>query len=618
MKKKKRGFDKKKIVKIVIAIALLVIILLLVWFLYLYPNRVFKDNEELLRKAGERYFSINRTSLPSEEGRVVSVSLNTLIRQDYLEGLYEPYNNKICDMDESNVKVVLNNDGDYQYYTYLKCGKYESDVDHEGPVITLNGDTTIRLNRGEEYTEQGVKSVRDDTDGNLNVDDVKIRGEINTDVVGTYEIVYTINDSLNNVGSITRKVIVEESLSNVVKSATSNSNNYYKGNALNNYVMFNNMLFRIIKVNSDNTVTIASDELLASVDYSNDGRFAGSSLDSWLNDYFYNLLEKKYQDLIVSSRWCDDVVSNENYMITECSRTSAKRNVGILSIQDYNNTLEGNDFMAISFLDNPGLTWYANMGSDNNPWTITSLYDYPLKAEPMNKEYLFNVRPAITLKKNTKILSGDGSENNPYILVENNSAKRNTLVNTRQVGEYIRYSGYTFRIAGITDDNTTEIIMTGVLNNNGEEVQIGYENSGAKVYNPNKEGNIGYQVINNMTRYISTDLFAKTKIEVPIYNNRVTYKGKHDTKTYNNIVTIPSTFDIFSSKGDNTSSGGYWLIDSSKADNVKTFMFPAGTIDYDSVLDSAISGVKIKAYLKDVVFITGGNGSITDPYTIDD
>ena len=272
MKKKKRGFDKKKIVKIVIAVALLVIILLLVWFLYLYPNRVFKDNEELLRKAGERYFSINRTSLPSEEGRVVSVSLNTLIRQDYLEGLYEPYNNKICDMDESNVKVVLNNDGDYQYYTYLKCGKYESDVDHEGPVITLNGDTTIRLNRGEEYTEQGVKSVRDDTDGNLNVDDVKIRGEINTDVVGTYEIVYTINDSLNNVGSITRKVIVEESLSNVVKSATSNSNNYYKGNALNNYVVFNNMLFRIIKVNSDNTVTIASDELLASVDYSNDGR----------------------------------------------------------------------------------------------------------------------------------------------------------------------------------------------------------------------------------------------------------------------------------------------------------------------------------------------------------
>ena len=326
----------------------------------------------------------------------------------------------------------------------------------------------------------------------------------------------------------------------------------------------------------------------------------------------------KYQDLIVSSRWCDDVVNNDDYMTIECNRTSAKRNVGILSIQDYNNTLEGTGFAAASFLDNPGLTWYANMGSDNNPWTITSLYDYPLKAEPMNKEYLFNVRPAVTLKKNTKILSGDGSENNPYILVENNSAKRNTLVNTRQVGEYIRYSGYTFRIAGITDDNTTEIIMTGVLNNNGEEVQIGYENSGAKVYNPNKEGNIGYQVINNMTRYISTDLFAKTKIEVPIYNNRVTYKGKHDTKTYNNIVTIPSTFDIFSSKGDNTSSGGYWLIDSSKADNVKTFMFPAGTIDYDSVLDSAISGVKIKAYLKDVVFITGGNGSITDPYTIDD
>ena len=604
--------NKKKIIRIVVVVLVVLLVLAILYFAFYYPNKVFKDNEKKFIAAGERYYQINKNYLPNQEGRVLTVNLGTLIKEDYLDDIYIPYSKKVCDLNESTVKAIKK-DGEFQYYTYLKCGNYESSTDHEGPVITLNGDSTINLNKGDEYKEPGVKSVVDDTDGNLNVDDVTIKGEVDTNTVGTYEITYSASDSLNNKSEVTRKVVVEESLSNVVREATSDTNGYYKGDALNNYVMFNNMTFRIVKINSNNTVTIASDEVLANVDYTNDGRFADSSLDSWLNDYFYNLLESKYKKLITSSKWCDDVLNADNYMATECSRSSAKRNVGILSIQDYNNTLADD----ISFLDFGGIVWYANLDSNNNPWTMTDLYDYPLKSEPMNQEYLFNVRPAVTLKKNTKVLSGDGSEADPYILVENDSARRNTLINERQIGEYINYSGYTWRIAGINDD-TTEIIMTGVVTNDDVELQIGYNNSGAKVYNPNKKGNIGYQVINEMTKYVSTDLFTKTKVEVPIYNNKVTYKGKKDTKTYNNIVTIPSVFDIFTAKGDNSSDGGYWYIDSSKEDGVKTVMYPAGTVTYTTVTDDRTEGVKIKAYLKSDVFITDGDGSLEHPYTISD
>lgn len=604
--------NKKKIIRIVVVVLVVLLVLAILYFAFYYPNKVFKDNEKKFIAAGERYYQINKNYLPNQEGRVLTVNLGTLIKEDYLDDIYIPYSKKVCDLNESTVKAIKK-DGEFQYYTYLKCGNYESSTDHEGPVITLNGDSTINLNRGDEYKEPGVKSVVDDTDGNLNVDDVTIKGEVDTNTVGTYEITYSASDSLNNKSEVTRKVVVEESLSNVVREATSDTNGYYKGDVLNNYVMFNNMTFRIVKINSNDTVTIASDEVLANVDYTNDGRFADSSLDSWLNDYFYNLLESKYKKLITSSKWCDDVLNADNYVATECSRSSAKRNVGILSIQDYNNTLADD----ISFLDFGGIVWYANLDSNNNPWTMTDLYDYPLKSEPMNQEYLFNVRPAVTLKKNTKVLSGDGSEADPYILVENDSARRNTLINERQIGEYINYSGYTWRIAGINDD-TTEIIMTGVVTNDEVELQIGYNNSGAKVYNPNKKGNIGYQVINEMTKYVSTDLFTKTKVEVPIYNNKVTYKGKKDTKTYNNIVTIPSVFDIFTAKGDNSSDGGYWYIDSSKEDGVKTVMYPAGTVTYTTVTDDRTEGVKIKAYLKSDVFITDGDGSLEHPYTISD
>ena len=604
---------KKKIIRIVVIALIIVAILLLVWFLFIYPRVVFRENESKLAAAGERYYQINRSYLPSEKGRVVSVSLNTLVKQEYLDGLYTAYG-KLCDLNESNVKVV--NDGeDNKYYTYLKCGNMESDVDHEGPVITLKGETKETVSRGSIYEDPGIESVVDDTDGKIDISKVSVKGEVDTANVGNYEITYTVNDSLNNKTTVTRTVVVEERLSSIVKEATKDTNNYYKGFRDDNYIMFNNMLFRIVKINDNDTIMAVSEESLASVDYTNDGRFANSSLDKWLNDYFYNLLEDKYKDLIVSTKWCDDVVNKDDYMTTECTRTSAKRNIGIMSIQDYNNTLQDGN----SFYDSRALSWFSNIGEDNNPWTFTSMYDYPLKTEPMNQEYLFNVRPTITLKKNTKVLSGDGSSGNPYILVENNTARKNSDLNKRQIGEYITYEGYTYRISNLNNNGTTEVIMTGVIKNGDNELNIGYNNgSGKKVYNSKQEGNIGYQVINDLTKYISTDLFEKTKVEVPIYNGRVTYQGKKNIKEYNDIISIPSTFDIFSAKGLNSGNGGYWLIDSSNEENIKTMVYPIGTVSYTPITDDTTAGVKVKATFKKDVIITDGSGTLSDPYEVRD
>ena len=148
---------------------------------------------------------------------------------------------------------------------------------------------------------------------------------------------------------------------------------------------------------------------------------------------------------------------------------------------------------------------------------------------------------------------------------------------------------------------------------------IGYQNSQkTKVYNPNQEGNIGYQIKNNMTSYIDTSLFTSKKITVPIYNNKVTYKGKHDEKKYNLLITIPSTFDIFSAKGALSRDGGYWLIESSKNEDIKTVVRSLGTVTYSNVYEGITAGVKVKAYLNKNVYITNGDGTESNPYRIDD
>ena len=52
------------------------------------------------------------------------------------------------------------------------------------------------------------------------------------------------------------------------------------------------MIFRIVRVNKDNTVTIVSDSPLANIDYNaSNGRFEDSNMDEWLNKYFYNLFK---------------------------------------------------------------------------------------------------------------------------------------------------------------------------------------------------------------------------------------------------------------------------------------------------------------------------------------
>ena len=609
---KKKGIDKKKIIKIVIVVVVIIVLALLLWFLYFYPNKVFRENERLLEEAGKRYYEINSTRLPNEEGRVISVSLNTLVKQKYLDGLYEAYGNKLCDLNESNVKAV-NKDGDYTYYTYLKCGKRESSVDHEGPVITLNGSKNMTVSRGDKFNDPGVKSVVDNVDGNMDKSSVSIKGEVDTSKVGVYEITYTISDSLANKTEVTRKVSVEESLASTVKSNTKNG--YYVGNVDNNYIYFNNMLFRIVRVNDDNSVLIVSNDALANVDYTNDGRFTDSALDKWLNDYFYNLLEPSYQDLIKSSSWCDDVISSDNITTTECSRQTDKRGVGILSLQDYNLSYDG----VSSYLDKSNFSWYANLAEDNKAWAITSTDSYPNTIYSSESTNLLNVVPALNLKASTTILEGDGTYTDPYVVVKRDAARRSSELNKRQVGEYVSYSGYLFRISNILDDGTTEVIMDSVLKSNNQQVDIGYTNGNKqKVYNPNQEGNIGYKIKNDMTRYINTDLFVSKKISVPIYNKNITYQGKKDTKKYKLLITIPSTFDIFSAKSSTANDSGYWLRDSSKQDNTKAVVRSLGTLTYSNASDNLQAGVKVLAYFDKDVIIESGKGTYLDPYTLID
>lgn len=76
------------------------------------------------------------------------------------------------------------------------------------PLITLKGVNPINLNRGDTFTEPGATAM-DDLDGNL-TNAINTVSNVNTKVVGTYTITYSVSDSDGNSALLTRSVIVDK------------------------------------------------------------------------------------------------------------------------------------------------------------------------------------------------------------------------------------------------------------------------------------------------------------------------------------------------------------------------------------------------------------------------
>lgn len=590
--------DKQKLKKTIILAVIVLVVLYILWDLFLYPHHAFRRNEKILSEAGKRYFEINSRNLPTEVGRVSTVSLETLIKQKYLDEL--KIKNNLCDIRKSNVKMKNESSGQ-SYYTYLKCDNRQSNIDHTGPYIKLNGSKKMTVSVGEEFKDPGIFNVRDDKDGDLNIKDVYIKGTVNTNKIGTYEITYTASDSLENETTVTRTVEVIKKLSSTVKKATKDTNNYYKGILVDNYISINNIIFRIVRVNKDDTVTVVSDSPLANIDYNaSNGRFDDSNMDEWLNKYFYNLLNNKTKKLIVENKWCDDIITDETIAKSTCDRYSSNKKVGILSIEDYNNTL---DEYKNTYLDSMARTWYNNFTNNKNVWSIKSNSKADYK-----DNILLNIRPALTISKEAKIISGSGEESDPFIIGTETKAIRDMKVNKLDIGTVISYSGYDWYVAGKEDDGTTKLIMKNVLYaKDTGAVLISYDtNSDVKIYNPKEQGNIAYQITNNVSKYVDLSYSVNKKIDVPIYKNTVTYKGTHETKTYRTRLSIPSVFEIFSA---DTSQLGvpYWLIDGSKEKENKTMIDRDGTTPFYYRKSGVVAGVKAKIYIDKNSYINSDN-----------
>ncbi len=591
-----------------------IVLLGLVYYFVIDVLLTFMQNEKTMLEAAEKYYATNSREL-KEEG-VSTVSLQTLYDDLWIEtALYEPHTTKLCSADNSWVKVRKENE-EYKYYVYLECGGLKSGTDHQGPVITLNGDEFITIKQDEAYEEQGVKSVVDNVDGKLKAEDVTISGTVDITKVGTYEVRYRIKDSLDNETVVTRTVNVSKSLSSII-TETTNGTNYYQGLSDANYVLFSGNLFQIISMN-DETIKLISAEPISYIDYtSKNNSFEGSSIEKWLNEYYYESLNEKSKEYIVPSKYCIDTIDMNNPTSKECTNyTTEKYNVGLVSVDEFNKSLDPNGYD--TYLQNSTFSWMSNFSTDNKALfnSIFFHYDDGNNYEEAHPVQLIGIRPVITIKNDVFVINGNGTSGAPYKLQDYEYGNSGESLSNRLVGEYLEYSDYLFRIKEVNKDGTVNIVQQDVIKTNDEQVMVSYNNQDkAKVYNPNENGNIGYIIDNNTNNYISTDLLIEKEYSVKIYESDASYEGG-ETKKYKTMFIAPSMFELYSVQNTNVLDAEYWLRESSTEALKKYVVVYEGNTLNLPLEDDFETGIKVETTLQSNIKIVEGNGTIVDPYKI--
>lgn len=102
-------------------------------------------------------------------------------------------------------EIHYNVDGRWQTFTVTRTVIVE---DQTAPVITLNGDASVTVDRIEDYQEQGA-SVLDNCDGDITAG-LKEKVEQVNDY--TYQVAYEASDAAGNTGTAMRQVVIRDAV----------------------------------------------------------------------------------------------------------------------------------------------------------------------------------------------------------------------------------------------------------------------------------------------------------------------------------------------------------------------------------------------------------------------
>ena len=398
----------------------------------------------------------------------------------------------------------------------------------------------------------------------------------------------------------------------------------------NNYIWYSGKLWRAVSINNETkTVKLVTQWNISAIPYnaSSNTAFAGSYMEEWLNDttvdgFLGNL--RDYENFIVTdATWDATLDATSLGSITRPNGTTTVTDaVGLLNMYEYQSSYTGTTY-SNGYLNN-GLWWWTL-----TPYSSSNVRDVGSYGNANNNASIHasGVRPSINLKSSVKIVDGDGTIDNPYRLNgDNDTNLSGTLLSSRYSGEYIRFGNdenNLYRIVSHETKGLTKITSAEPLKSSGTFITSAFGS------------NTSFSSSNTIGAFLNGDYltnYVDSSYSSMIEDNTTWYLGTVGSGTSYKLAKYTDTNMSGYAKSTNAKVGllrlgelmagqfgrygnntDYWTLTPYSASNVRDVYYNGFASNYTS---PNAYGVRPSINLKSNVVITGGDGTINNPFTL--
>ena len=316
-----------------------------------------------------------------------------------------------------------------------KAKKYFSINEEELP----KSDTTITLSLGNLVSKGIIKELDKVLDSNVNCSGNLIIENNNGYYMYSPKLSCTNNGENYNTENL-KDILLEKVVTSGNGLHNTGTEYYFKGDNVDNYILFDGLRWRITKINLDGSIRLIEDNKRTSVVW--DNRYNSEKLsNTGINNYVYNGLNSRMKDYLDEIYESENVLSNDGKGfikkttlcigkrdgeeidktgVKECSETLENQYLGLLQVNEFLiASLDPGCQNTLSFACG-NYNYLANFA--NSYWSITSssennhkVYKFSSSVSDTTASNTAMARLVINISDNTNV-SGSGTLEDPYVV----------------------------------------------------------------------------------------------------------------------------------------------------------------------------------------------------------
>ena len=372
---------------------------------------------------------------------------------------------------------------------------------------------------------------------------------------------------------------------------------YFRGHVENNYVWYANRMFRVLRINEDNSVKMVSNDLVASFMWGDTPNYDQSNVRLWLTK-----TDQEHSGVYY------DTIPSPNKNLTKIKYTidrllETKVEFGDQEFEDYVTSLTLNDYVVAggksSYLNNGKLFFLLGYNSDNENIYVEEDGSI-VSCDSLDG---FGIRSVIQIVGNTHVLQGDGTKDNPYMIDQGNDIN--------YVDSYVKLGNDTWKV--FEDKNgLLKMYLNGYIKIDGNDVMRMYS------YNRNRfdyynEANLGYYLNND---YLNSLSYNALLVANDYPNGEISAEmGYSFMNTYNDHYNgRVSLLDIFSYVSNNDINNFFRGNTGASMSTRQYSVLENGMVE-EAEVSSSKPIVPVVSISTDS--IKGGTGRMDDPYVLE-